>query len=165
MMLSVPVAGQKLVAKFDRLLVAKGKAWIFDWKTSRKKPEQAQYAEYWQTQIYRFVFAEAGAVLHGGRDIAPEDITLIYWHAQYPQVLRTIGYSSAEHEEARRLISTAIASNAAMSDATAFPKTDDLDECRRCEFHTDCDRFGARGAEWDKDENEVDWDLIPETEL
>ena len=45
MMLSVPVAGQRLVAKFDRVLVANGQAWIFDWKTGRKKPEQAQHAQ------------------------------------------------------------------------------------------------------------------------
>ena len=104
-------------------------------------------------------------MLHGGRDFAPEEFTLIYWHPQYPQALRTIGYSTAEHEEARRLISTAITSIAALSDAIAFPKTDDLDECRRCEFHTYCDRISAGGAEWDIDENEVGWDLIPEAEL
>ena len=52
-----------------------------------------------------------------------------------------------------------------MSDANDIPKTNDLDECRRCEFHTYCDRISARGADWDIDESELDWDLISEAEL
>ena len=67
-MLSVPLAGRRLVAKFDRVVLADdGRAWIFDWKTGRKKPEQAAYAQSWQTLVYRFVLVEAGAVLNEGR--------------------------------------------------------------------------------------------------
>ena len=40
-MLSVPLAGRRLVAKFDRVVLADdGRAWIFDWKTGRKKPSK-----------------------------------------------------------------------------------------------------------------------------
>ena len=84
-MLSVPLAGRRLVAKFDRVVLADdGRAWIFDWKTGRKKPEQAVYAQSWQTLVYRFVLVEAGTVLNEGRALAPDDVVLVYWHAQYP---------------------------------------------------------------------------------
>lgn len=159
---SVPVAGQRLVARFDRVMVESGRVWVFDWKTGRKMPEQSEYADSWQTLVYRFVMAEAGALWNGGQPIAPADITLIYWHAQYPETLRPIGYCNAEHEEARRLISAAITSIVALPDENAFAKTDDLNECRRCEFQAYCDRISAPPEDWDIGEDELDWDITPE---
>ena len=165
-MLSVPLAGRRLVAKFDRVVLTDaGRAWIFDWKTGRKKPEQAAYAQSWQTLVYRFVLVEAGAVLNGGRALAPDDVTLVYWHAQYPQDLQPITYSAAEHERARALLSEAIAAIEALPDADAYAKTDDESECQRCAFHTYCNRPAARSDDWDIDEDELEWEQIPEAEL
>lgn len=165
-MLSVPLAGRRLVAKFDRVVLADdGRAWIFDWKTGRKKPAQAAYAQSWQTLVYRFVLVEAGAVLNGGRALAPADVALVYWHAQYPQALRPIAYSAAEHERVRVLLAAAIAAIEALPDAAAFAKTDDESECQRCEFHTYCNRPAARSDDWDIDEDELDWGPIAQAEL
>ena len=76
-MLSVPLAGRRLVAKFDRVVLAEeGRAWIFDWKTGRKKPDQAAYEQSWQTLVYRFVLVEAGAVLNEGRALAPDAVDI-----------------------------------------------------------------------------------------
>ncbi|MYA21375.1 MAG: PD-(D/E)XK nuclease family protein [Gemmatimonadetes bacterium] len=165
-MLSVPLAGRRLVAKFDRVVLANGgRAWIFDWKTGRKKPEQAAYVQSWQTLVYRFVLVEAGAVLNEGRTLAPDDVALVYWHAQYPQALQPITYSAAEHERARALLSEAITAIETLPDAEAFAKTDDKGECQRCQFHTYCNRPAARSDDWDIDEDELDWEQIPEAEL
>ena len=165
-MLSVPLAGRRLVAKFDRAVLAgDGRAWIFDWKTGRQKPEQAAYAQSWQTLVYRFVLVEAGAVLNRGRAPAPDDVMLVYWHAQYPQALRPIGYSAAEHERVRQLLAEAIAAIEALPDAAAFAKTDDLSECQRCEFHTYCNRPAERSDDWDIGEDELEWEQVPEAEL
>ena len=165
-MLSVPLAGRRLVAKFDRVVLADdGRAWIFDWKTGRKKPAQAAFSQSWQTLVYRFVLAEAGAVLNEGRALAPEDVMLVYWHAQYPQALQPIAYSAAEHERARTLLAEAIAAIEALPDAGAFAKTDDESECARCEFHTYCNRPAVRSDDWDIDEDELDWEQIPQAEL
>ncbi|MCE2446887.1 MAG: PD-(D/E)XK nuclease family protein [Candidatus Latescibacteria bacterium] len=165
-MLSVPLAGRRLVAKFDRVVLADdGRAWIFDWKTGRKKPEQAAYVQSWQTLVYRFVLVEAGAVLNDGRALAPDDVVLVYWHAQYPQVLQPITYSAAEHERTGALLSEAIATIEALPDADAYAKTDDESECQRCQFHTYCNRPAARGDDWDIDEDELEWEQMPEAEL
>ena len=41
--LSVPIVSRRLVAKFDRFLVAEdGRVLIFDWKTGRRKPNRAE---------------------------------------------------------------------------------------------------------------------------
>jgi hypothetical protein len=52
-----------------------------------------------------------------------------------------------------------------MPDAAASVKTEDITECRRCEYHTYCERVSPRGEDWDIDEDELDWDLLPEAEL
>ena len=108
---------------------------------------------------------EAGAVLNEGRALAPDDVVLVYWHAQYPQALQPIAYSAVEHERARALLSEAIAAIEALPDAEAYAKTDDEGECQRCEFHTYCNRPAARSDDWDIDEDELDWEQVPEAEL
>lgn len=165
-MISVPLAGRRLVARFDRVILADdGRAWIFDWKTGRKKPTQATYTQSWQTLVYRFVLVEGSRILTGGRPVAPDDVELIYWHAQYPQALQPIAYSAAEHERARALLSAAIAAIEALPDAEAYAKTDDESKCQRCEFHTYCNRPAARSGDGDLDEDELDWAPIPQADL
>ena len=165
-MLSVPFATHRLVAKFDRVLFANdGKVVIYDWKTGRRKPTQADFAQNWQTLVYRFVLVEAGAVLNGGRAVDPSNVSLVYWHAQYPQAIDPISYSAADHEAAREKLAHMMDLIKALPDEAAYAKTEDLAECRRCEFHTYCDRLSPRGDDWDIDEDELDWDLLPEAEL
>lgn len=165
-MLSVPFGTHRLVAKFDRVLIAADeRVVIFDWKTGRRKPTQADYVENWQTLVYRFVVAEAGAVLNGGHAVDPAKVSLVYWHAQYPQALQPIAYSAAEHEVARQQLSQMIAAIEALPDTAAYAKTTDLSECRRCEYHTYCDRVSERDEHWEIDEDELEWDLLPEAEL
>ncbi len=164
--LSVPCGERRLVAKFDRVIFAEdGRVLIFDWKTGRRKPQQAEYVENWQTLVYRFVVVEAGALLTGGHPVDPANVSLIYWHAQYPQALQPIIYSAVEHEAARNRLMQKVAEIEGLPDEAAYAKTEDLMECRRCEYHTYCERVSPRGEDWDIDEDELDWDLLPEAEL
>jgi len=152
-MLSVPLASRRLVAKFDRVLLGEdGRAWIFDWKTGRKKPDKSAYALNWQTLVYRFVLAEAGAILNGGREVDPERIALVYWHANYPQDLYSIGYSAEEHEEVRAKLAHITTEIEALAEESAFAKTNDLRVCGRCEFYTYCDRISERDEDWEIEE-------------
>ena len=152
-MLSVPLASRRLVAKFDRVLADEdGGAWIFDWKTGRKKPDEAAYMLSWQTLVYRFVLAEAGAVLNTGRAVDPQQIMLVYWHANYPRELCSIGYSAEEHEEARVKLAQITAEIEVLAEELDFAKTDDLRVCSRCEFHTYCGRQSKRDGDWDVEE-------------
>ena len=106
--ISVPLANYRLVAKFDRLVSADdGRIIIVDWKTGQRRPDPDQLYESWQTIVYRYVLVEGGNFLNGGTTIAPEEVSLIYWHVGYPGLLEPLGYSQAEHEEARlRLTAT-----------------------------------------------------------
>ena len=62
-------------------------------------------------------------------------------------------------------MSEEIATIEALPDADAYAKTDDEGECQRCEFYTYCNRPAARSDDWDIDEDELDWEQIPEAEL
>jgi len=165
--LSLPLAGHRIVAKFDRVVCADdGRIYIVDWKTGRRQPQQAEYAANWQTLVYRYVMVEAGAELTGGRGIAPEQITLLYWHAQYPQALEPIGYTAQEHAQAREelldAIQTIISLKAAEGD---FPQTEDWGKCKRCTYSALCERGRERAEDWDIDDDDISWQELAEADL
>ena len=42
---------------------------------------------------------------------------------------------------------------------TSFSKTDDLNDCRRCEFHVLCLNIGGKVEDWNIEEDELVWNL------
>lgn len=168
-MLTVPLGEFRLLAKFDRVVLGEdGRAVIIDWKTGLKRPQQNAYAGSWQTLLYRYVLVEGGEVLNEGRSIPPEQVSLLYWHAQYPDLLKPISYSGEEHEEAKRLLKGAVEKIASLAGEEGFSKTPDLEECGRCEYRSYCERsveLRDRDDDWETDEEELDGELIPEAEL
>jgi CRISPR/Cas system-associated exonuclease Cas4 (RecB family) len=164
--LSVPVGRYRLIAKFDRVIfAADGRVYIIDWKTGRRRPQQQEFAQSWQTLVYRYVMVEVGATLNGGRAVDADQVLLAYWHAQFPDLLQPIAYSLAEHEEAGAVLLAAIDGIAALVGEADFPMTDDLSECRRCSYSALCVRGNERDEDWDIDDDDLDWQEIPEAEL
>lgn len=160
---SVPLGDYRLVAKFDRFIVTEdGRVVIVDWKTGRRRPDQDQLRASWQTVVYRYVAVEGSSRLANGRPIAPEQVSLIYWHAAYPDSLEPIGYSQTEHAEARRRLEGIVAEIEAFETDVGFAKTDDWSLCRRCEFRSYCGRGRVAGDEWEIREERLEFDVIPE---
>ena len=164
--LSVPLGPYRLRAKFDRVVMGRdGRVWIVDWKTGQQRPQQKACEESWQTLVYRYVLVEAGESLVEGRAIAPDQVSLVYWHASFPDLLRPIGYSRSEHEAAGKRLEAVAAEWAALCQEEDFPRTEDVELCRRCEYRSYCERGRTPADEWEIDEEDLDWDLIPEAEL
>jgi hypothetical protein len=168
--LTAPLGEFRVLAKFDRLSFgAEGRGKIFDWKTGRKRPQQAVHAGSWQTVVYRYALVEAGHLLNGGRPLAPEQVSLVYWHAHFPELLQPISYSPEEHREAGERLEKGMGRIARLEGEEAFPKTEDREECSRCPFRSFCEiPIGPAegvGDDWEIDEEELNWDLIPEAEL
>jgi hypothetical protein len=165
--LSMPLGPYRIVAKFDRIIcTGDGRVFIVDWKTGRRKPKQDDYVANWQTLVYRYVMAEAGAELNGGNSVEPEQITLVYWHANFPGVLEPIAYSIQEHERAREtLLQTLQAIGTLGGVEDDFPLTEDLGVCRRCVYSALCERGRERADDWDIEDDDISWQEIPETEL
>ena len=150
--ISVPLPPFRLVARFDRIIIAdNGRAVIVDWKTGQSRPRQEHFDQCWQTVVYQYVLAEAADVFTGGPIIGAEAISLVYWHAGYPRALEPINYSVAKHLQASKRIAAVIKkiSNLAGAD---FKKTEDKEECKRCEFSAYCGRGQATGPDIDIEE-------------
>ncbi|PWH13487.1 MAG: PD-(D/E)XK nuclease family protein [Anaerolineae bacterium] len=164
--LSAPLPPYRLLAKFDLLArLPTGKFIIYDWKTNRKRPHNESLAIRWQTRVYRAMLAHAGRHLNGGKPIAPEQIEMVYWFAEFPSEPAHFPYSSSQYKrdwDALQGLATEIAS------AQEFPRTEDPKKCNWCTYRSYCNR-GTQAAEGEPEESEyqTDWSLeqIGEIEL
>lgn len=160
--LSVPLLGRRLVAQFDRLILAHdGRIALVDWKTGEAPPDSAELESSWQTQVYRYVAVEGSAHLRGGTAVSPTKVVLIYWHAGYPDRLRPIAYSRGAHEESRKRLE-AIAGDIDGREEAEFEKTEEIAHCLRCEYRSLCDRGRAAAQEWEIQEDDLDMPTLPD---
>ena len=166
-MLSVPLAGRRLVAKFDRVVLADdGRAWIFDWKTAPQKARASRLCPKLANAGLSLCLGRGRRGLERGpRARARRRGVGLLARAVPAGLCQPIAYSAAEHDRAGALLSEAIVAIEALPDAGAYAKTDDEGECQRCAFHTYCNRPAARSDDWDIDEDELEWEQIPEAEL
>lgn len=163
--LTVPLGGYRLLAKMDLIAVQPGeKLIVVDWKTSRKTPPRQWLANRLQTQVYRYVAAEAGAHLNGGKSFAPEQVSFVYWFANNPGQPEIFEYSSAEHEAVRTGLENQIGTIEGLQNEHFF-LTDDERECRFCAYRSLCGRGVQPGDlnemdfERTEDVTEIDLDL------
>lgn len=140
------VGRDRLIAKYDLVAVRGDKAVIYDWKTQARRPPEASLAARWQTRVYCAVLARAGAELLGGNPIQPENITMIYWFAEFPGESADFPYSRMQFERDWKAIGTLIDE---IQIASEFPLTTDERLCRFCNYRSLCDR-GQRGGELDE---------------
>ncbi|NEQ98289.1 MAG: PD-(D/E)XK nuclease family protein [Cyanothece sp. SIO2G6] len=69
------IEGMLLTVVYDLLMLTDTHAYIVDWKTYSRPPQQAELATHWQTKLYPFVLAATS-------EYRPSDITLSYWFMQ-----------------------------------------------------------------------------------
>ena len=123
MTLATPLGAHRLSAKYDLLALEPGRrAVIVDWKTERKRPTRVQLAARMQTRVYRYVLVEAGAALNGGHPIEPEQVTLVYWFAEFPAEPEVLPYDSAQHADDAAFLARLVDDIAARTEAE-WPKT------------------------------------------
>ncbi len=140
--LSAPIAGHRLVARYDLLAMEPGqRAVIVDWKTERKRPTRAQLAERMQTRVYRYLLVEAAQAWNAA-PLPPEQVEMIYWFAEFPAEPEIFAYDAAQHAADSQYISDLIAQIAMRTDAI-FPLTPQARHCRFCVYRSLCDRGSA----------------------
>lgn len=143
--LSVPLEGHRLVARFDLLAVTPGERLVIvDWKTSQKPPGRRWLADRLQTLVYRYVAVEAGAYLNNGGPFEPEQVSLVYWFAADPGASVVFSYSAGEHAAAAAALREQVGEIEALVD-DQFTLTDDVARCRFCPYRSLCDR-GVRAG-------------------
>lgn len=169
--LSTPLGGHRLVARFD-LLVAQpdGTFLIIDWKTSLRKPPRDILAQRIQTRVYPYVLAMAGTAFNGGQSIDPITIQMIYWYPALPDQPEQFAYSHQLRQRDEQFLGDLIAQVKHASQTSAFPLVEDKKACIYCVYRSFCDRGAKAGplAALTEEPLEVidvlalDWDQIAE---
>jgi hypothetical protein len=161
--LSAPLGEHRLYARFDLLAADADTASprrlvIVDWKTLRgdRAPAFEFLRQRLQTRVYLYVLVMAGAPFNGGQPVEPEQCSMRYWLANFPeQPWVEIGYSRAEFEIDRARLPALAADAARRPDEATFEKTDDERKCTYCSYRTLCHRRGADGTAPPDEEDEI----------
>jgi CRISPR/Cas system-associated exonuclease Cas4 (RecB family) len=145
-LLSILLAGEPLIAKYDLIAIKPGqRAVIVDWKTSRKKPPRQWLAERLQTRIYRYLMVRSGASLNGGEPFAPEQVEMRYWFTNFPGEAESFPYDATQFAEDEAFLADLISVIVAQDDAV-FPLTPDERRCRFCQYRSLCARGRVPGT-------------------
>jgi predicted RecB family nuclease len=144
--LTSDLAGQRIAAKYDLVLFTDDSQWkIIDWKTSQKRPRVDWLLSRVQTRLYRMVLMRAGQTLIKDAKLAPDDITMNYWFAAFPDAMVSLPYDQA-HFEADQTYLAGLITEIISKDPEAFIKTDDINQCRFCVYRSHCDRGVEAGS-------------------
>ncbi|HVN55011.1 MAG TPA: PD-(D/E)XK nuclease family protein [Anaerolineaceae bacterium] len=160
-LLSVPVTGRRLVARIDLLALLPGadpegpleKVVIVDWKTGGKRPERPRLAAAFQTRVYRYVLARAGAALKQGHAIRPEQIEMVYWFADEPDCCEVFPYSASQFEADDEDLRALIADICGRKEE-GFWMGPPSQRCSYCVYRALCNRGGKAGQLDEYDEVE-----------
>jgi hypothetical protein len=144
--LSAPLAGARLSAKCDLVSVSNdGRIVIYDWKTSRNRPKRTGMAARLQTPVYPYLLARAGAHLNRGQPFNPQDITLVYWYADFPDQAELFAYNAEQYQADESYLSGLIEEINGLQE-TEFPMTTRIERCRFCVYRSLCERGIEAGS-------------------
>jgi hypothetical protein len=168
---AAPMAGYRLVAKFDLLAVEPGQRLVIvDWKTTPKRPPRATLARRLQTRVYRTLAVEAGATFHGGQLPQPEQVEMVYWFAEEGGATERFPYDADQHAADCAYLARLTAEIAAHQEPI-WPLTPDERQCRFCNYRSLCERGVKAGFLDDLEEDveppqlEIDLEQVAEIEF
>lgn len=146
--LSASLGPHRLVAKYDLIALEPGqRAVIVDWKTALHRSRRDRLEARVQTILYRCLLARAGAYLNDGTPIAPEQISMIYWFAEFPEQPEVFTYDAEQHQRAEVEL-LRLLDSIAERPAGGFPLTSEVDRCKYCRYRSLCQR-GVKAGEFD----------------
>ena len=137
--LTVPIASHYLTGRLDLLIIGDDEAYIFDWKSAVRPPIPETLWRDMQTRFYLALVAEGGEALN--LDLEPANISLTYWYPNEPPVQVLLEYSQESHRENWTILNDLVAGvDWLMGQESKWPKTANLDSCRRCPYQIICGR-------------------------
>jgi predicted RecB family nuclease len=154
--LSAPLSGHRLIAKYDLIAVDPGqRAVILDWKTSRKRPPRKWLAERLQTRVYPYLLVRAGSHLMEdgewrmesgrGRSFQPEQVEMVYWFANFPRDPECFPYDADQYEADGDYLASLVEEIKNLGDKD-FSLTTRERHCRYCPYRSLCQRGIRAGA-------------------
>jgi CRISPR/Cas system-associated exonuclease Cas4 (RecB family) len=153
--LGAPLAGHRLVAKYDLVAVEPEERFVIvDWKTTHRRPPRSVLARRLQTIVYRYLAVEAGAELNEDRPPEPDRVEMIYWFAQSHGETERFAYDDSQHESARAYLGDLVNQIADHAEPI-WPLTSDESRCRFCNYRSLCER-GVRPGFFDDFEGDAE---------
>ncbi|MHB1294073.1 MAG: PD-(D/E)XK nuclease family protein [Anaerolineae bacterium] len=164
----VPLGQYRLYARYDLIaLDPGGPAVIVDWKTMETRPSWALLASRLQTRTYLYALVAAGAMLTGGTPIVPEQASMLYWFANYPEQPTTIPYDADRYAcDGAELL--ALADTICGLPREAFLPSADGRACGQCCYRSLCERDQAPvvpGADWQEEDIDLNLSLEDAPEI
>lgn len=153
--LTVPIASHYLSGRLDLLVIGDDEAHIFDWKTAIHPPNLETLWQDMQSRFYLALAAEGGEAVN--LNLEPANISLTYWYPHEPPIQVRLEYSQERHRENWGILRDLVAGIEWLMDQEApWPKTFNLDNCRRCPYQIICGRqVGSIDlGDWELDEDE-----------
>jgi CRISPR/Cas system-associated exonuclease Cas4 (RecB family) len=168
---TAPLAGYRLVAKYDLLAAEPGERLVIvDWKTALKRPSRRVLAQRLQTRVYRYLAVEAGAAFNGNQRPQAKQVEMVYWFADHVGATERFAYDLGQHGKDREYLSSLIAEIDACQEPI-WPLTPEERRCRFCNYRSLCERGVKAGFLKDLDEDlephelEIDLEQIAEIEF
>ena len=131
------ISGHPLSAKVDLLQLNGGLVKVYDWKTSRQLPKLPTLQKQIQSKVYPLVISRVY-----GRDAGEkflDDLTLIYWEANFPDQTIEIKSTQAEWQKYELEITNSVALIHSLAEGE-FVLTPDERKCAWCEYRSYCQR-------------------------
>lgn len=145
--LSAPFLGYRLLAKYDLLACTPGETLtIMDWKTAELRPNSDPLRAKVQSRLYPLLLVLGGERLNGGTPPSPEQVTLTYWFAAFPEQPEVIHYNQTLFQRDRDFIAALLEDIFSRTAADDFPMTENLKRCDYCQYRSFCERGAEAGA-------------------
>ncbi|HET91683.1 MAG TPA: PD-(D/E)XK nuclease family protein [Chloroflexi bacterium] len=162
-LLSAPVGGYRLVARYDLVAVAPGRrAVVVDWKTSRRRPRRERLAQRLQTRVYPYVLVRAGAQLNDGQPLTPAQVEMIYWFAPSPAHPERFVYDQDRYAQDEARLTALIEEIGGLA-VGELPRTSQGRRCDYCSYRSLCER-GVMAGPLAELEDEQEGEEVPEQE-
>lgn len=145
--MTAPMGNYRLLAKYDLVVVkSSGKCSIIDWKTSRRRPRRTWLAERLQTRVYPYLLVLAGAGLISAPNLAPEQVEMIYWFAEFPDQTERFVYDQAQYQADHEFLQDLLTELERRIQTGDFPLTQDERRCAYCVYRSLCERGTRAGT-------------------
>jgi hypothetical protein len=135
---SAPLGNRRIAARCDLLCISSHSILIYDWKTTRRRPERDVLEERLQTSVYPYVLVRAGRHINGRMPVRPEQVELIYWYPGPVDQVERFPYSQ-ERFRADEDILRGIIAAVEQLDVEGFTQTGDESRCLSCTYRTLCE--------------------------
>lgn len=166
--LVVPLGDHRLYARYDLLALDEdGGAVVMDWKTLGRVPPSDTLRRALQTRVYLYALVKASAVITGGRPLAAESASMVYWFAE-TETSVDIAYSQQAYAHDEQVL-LGLVSRIASATREEMVRTSDLSQCAFCGYRTLCEREAQRGVEvaegWLQEDLDFELDQLPTVEF